>query len=544
MRISARLKSPLRVDGLAPPDILVRRFAILLYSVGIITSQVAAHVGALPVDNIRLFEFLGLVALGATTLTWQLTEKHFNTAILVMTSLTGTVLVACAVALSGGSDSPLWVYYLFPLIFNAFFFQNEITWVLLPIIILVSMLPALVEPNYDQLMIQLFIIAPMYVALTFCSQILVRGLRGASTLQVIAADTQARLNEVQRWNGQVETLHLVTQQISRLTSVDDIANAIIEHTRRVIPYDSARVYLRDGERLLPVAFHGSPEYAFQSLETLWLNMGEGLTGWAAKHATSLNIDDVRGDERTVLVPEDTVPVESMLLSPLIHEDMVIGVLVLVRVGRSQFSDQDSQLLDILAGQAASAVSKGWSLDEAHLQARTDGLTGLLNHRAVTEQLAAQLDLAETYQYPLSIAMLDADKFKRINDSHGHLAGNAVLQKMAALLETYCRSGDLAARYGGDEFMLILPHTGTDNAERITRRIIDQISAHKVFLSSDDPHGVSVCLSCGVATFPDDGSTPEELHRVADARLYATKSVSHQLVGTGGQLPHRSSLPDA
>lgn len=530
MPLARWLDFPVGRPNLAPTAIQIRSSAVFLYGVGITSSQVAAHTGVIQVGNIRLFELLGLFSIAAMTLTWRMSEERFSTRFLTASSITATILIAFGIALSGGGDSPLWLFYLFPVIFNAFLFRNRIVWTLLPAIVLVSVLPAWIDQHHERLMIQLLIVAPVYVAVTLCLQTLVKGLRQVSRLLVMSADTQARLEEAERWNEQLETVHTVAQEITRVTSVSDLADAIIEHTRSAIPYHSARVYIREGEKLLPIAFRGSDEYAFQSWDTLDLNVGEGLTGWVAQHTTSLHIDDVHNDPRTLLIPESQITEESMLLSPLIEADQTIGVVVLVRIGRFQFSQRELKLLDIIAGQASNALSKAWNLDVAHRQARTDGLTGLLNHRAMSEQLATHLDHARRQRHPVSIAMLDADDFKRINDSHGHLAGDRVLQKIAYMLMSYCRTSDLVVRYGGDEFLLILPETDALTAARVVRRIIDVISTQHVFLSREGRESVSIRLSSGMATSPLDGSTVQELLAAADSRLYVAKGFGKHGIG--------------
>jgi|GEM_PF-3913810 len=403
-RITRWMMSPATSD-LTPPDIMVRRLAVLLYAVGMISSQVAAHVGAFPVANLRLFELLGLVTFTATILTWYLTARQLSQAILILTSLTGILLIAAGIGLSGGSESPLWILYLFPVLFNAFFSQTKIVWAFLPIIAIASALPALIEGDDRQLMTQLILIAPIYVAVSLCSQTLVRGLQRASRLQVMATDSQARLEGAKQWSGQLQALHKVAQQITHLTSVNDIANAIIEHTRNAIPYDNARVYIRDEDTLLPIAFRGSREYAFKSAELLRLKVGDGLTGSAVQHATSLNVADAKQDPRAGSFPECAQLPESMLLSPLIDDGDVIGIVVLIKLGKGQFSSGDLQLLDILTDQATNAIAKTWKLEAAHQRARTDSLTGLLNHAAMYELMATQLDHATAQHIPLSIAVL-------------------------------------------------------------------------------------------------------------------------------------------
>lgn len=513
------------VEPLSSPDSRVRRSAILLYLIGIVSSQLAAHLGAFPVARLRLFEFVGLVALIGLG-SWMLTWERFAQRGLVVLSVGGTVLVGIAVGLSGGSTSPLWVLYFLPVIFNGLYFRRWIAWAALPCIIVLSALPALIEGDSRQLLVQLLLVAPISIVLTDVATTLVEGLQDAARVQLMAIKERSLHAEAKRWSDQLEAIYMVAQQLTRLTDVNAIAVTIIEQTRRVIPFDSGRVYVRERNELTPVAFQGTGDYAFETDELLKVQVGEGITGWVAQQAKPLIVDDAGADPRATMIPGTPAVEESMLLTPLVYEGEVFGVLVLVKLGRSQFSESDLRLLTILAGQAANALVNAYLLTATRQQANSDGLTGLLNHRAVFEQLTRQLEEHSVDGQPLSVVMIDADSFKSINDGYGHPLGDVVLQQVAAVLRSVCRPQDLAARYGGDEFLLVLPGMTAAEANRVAGHLVELAGRQVVLVNNGANHGIALRLSAGVATFPGDGKTAAELASVADERLYTAKAHVH------------------
>jgi diguanylate cyclase (GGDEF)-like protein len=160
--------------------------------------------------------------------------------------------------------------------------------------------------------------------------------------------------------------------------------------------------------------------------------------------------------------------------------------------------------------------------ELDLQARSDPLTGLFNRRGLSDHLDPALALAARGERPLSIVVLDADHFKRVNDRYGHVVGDDVLRHLALTLRQRLRASDVAARVGGEEFVVLLPDTDIAGAEPLAQQLIEHVAAH--------PHPVCgpLTLSAGVATFRagDDG---QSLFRRADRALYAAKSAGRNRV---------------
>lgn len=160
-------------------------------------------------------------------------------------------------------------------------------------------------------------------------------------------------------------------------------------------------------------------------------------------------------------------------------------------------------------------------------ARTDELTGLYNRRHIMEYFYDQVALAERYDIPLSLIVIDLDNFKLINDTYGHLAGDYVLIELAKILQKLLRKSDRAGRYGGDEFCVILPHTAMDKgkiaAERIRRRIDENV------ITGPDGELIHITCSIGVAQLPVNGRNPEELFACADLALYEAKNTERNTV---------------
>jgi diguanylate cyclase (GGDEF)-like protein len=152
----------------------------------------------------------------------------------------------------------------------------------------------------------------------------------------------------------------------------------------------------------------------------------------------------------------------------------------------------------------------------------DSLTGLYNHRYFQEQLVHEVERAQRYGHHLSVLMLDVDRFKQVNDTYGHLMGDTLLSYVARLVSAKVRSSDMAARYGGDEFAVILPETGQEKAIAVAEKLTRAVSAGRHWQGALlDNLGVGICF--GVASFPDDGRTADDLLVCADRRLYGAKS---------------------
>ncbi len=203
--------------------------------------------------------------------------------------------------------------------------------------------------------------------------------------------------------------------------------------------------------------------------------------------------------------------------PLIFHERLIGALQITAADQTRlWCENEILLLGTVANQAAVAVNHASLFAQIQQQALTDALTGCYNRRSFEMQFDRELSMAKRQHQPLSLIMLDLDRFKQLNDSAGHDAGDGALRKLADCFKQELRGVDSAARFGGDEFALILPQAYPEGAQIIAERLRAQIESIHI------PGFGKLSASMGIATFPSHGETRTELVVAADAALYSAK----------------------
>ncbi|MFH0803147.1 MAG: GGDEF domain-containing protein [bacterium] len=170
---------------------------------------------------------------------------------------------------------------------------------------------------------------------------------------------------------------------------------------------------------------------------------------------------------------------------------------------------------------------------------TDSLTGLYNRRYFFQRLLEEIKRAERYHHPMSLIMADIDHFKKINDSHGHPCGDTILREFSELFKNSGRAVDVAARYGGEEFALILPETSSDDAKALAERLCLRIAEHP-FPGPGGEFELMLTASLGLASYPTEAATPEELIEKADSALYRAKQQGRNRVCLSGEKTHSAT----
>jgi diguanylate cyclase (GGDEF)-like protein/putative nucleotidyltransferase with HDIG domain len=319
------------------------------------------------------------------------------------------------------------------------------------------------------------------------------------------------------WTQHLDAIQQLGARLATTVSVPQVCETIGRAITTLLPYDQCRIYLleEDGRTLRPAYFSDTKrsEYEGVTAETLAIQVGEGITGWVAETKQGALVGDTERHPKAVHIPGTTDSNESMLAVPVIFEDRLIGVIVNVKVGINQYSGDHLRLLTILANQAAVSIFNARLIERLAATARTDPLTGLANRRAFEQALEQRLagDSEETF----AVLMLDVDGLKQVNDARGHAAGDAVLTRVASVLSTDLRQADLATRWGGDEFVLLMPGMDQVGALSLARRIGGTL------LNPDDPTG-AISVSIGTAAFPADGTTAVSLLAAADRSMYVDK----------------------
>jgi diguanylate cyclase (GGDEF)-like protein len=242
--------------------------------------------------------------------------------------------------------------------------------------------------------------------------------------------------------------------------------------------------------------------------------GEGL-GWACvESGKPLIVPDMLADPRSYR-PQPTI--RSGMWAPLLVHGRIIGLVSAFRGAPNAFTPTDLDLLTVVARYLAGAVEVARLYDQLKELAAIDSVTGLANRRFFLDRLHSEIARSRRAGHPLSIALIDLDGFKAVNDAYGHIIGDDVLRQVAQALRGAARESDLVARFGGDEFVLLFPESTQVGLQRVLRDWrIPEIPV------LNGGNRTSINFSWGAATWPDDGPDPAALLQAADARLYAMK----------------------
>jgi len=216
--------------------------------------------------------------------------------------------------------------------------------------------------------------------------------------------------------------------------------------------------------------------------------------------------------------------ESIVAVPLIFRDKTVGVIELINCQNPELITGASlKFLTLLADFAAIAISNAKNYQQIHELTITDELTGLFNSRHLHQILDFEITRCVNEKKPITLVFLDIDHFKKVNDSHGHLAGSTAISEFGHIIKKTLRSGDFGARYGGDEFVVILPETPKDEAFKFTQDLRNRINKN-IFLTDMDLQ-INLTASFGLATFPDDADSKDAIIKVADDLMYEVKKAS-------------------
>jgi diguanylate cyclase (GGDEF)-like protein len=246
--------------------------------------------------------------------------------------------------------------------------------------------------------------------------------------------------------------------------------------------------------------------------------GEGIAGRVYMAAKPIVVNNIKEDD--IFIDSEKSYVRSIACIPMIVFNDVIGVINVTNKHHGQaFTEEDVEMLKAVADQAAVAINKAQLWD----MAVTDSLTGLFVRRYFLVKLQEELHRAERYNNILSVVIADLDRFKNINDTYGHDAGDRALKTIGKFLQKNIRDVDVVARHGGDEFVIMIPEAANDAALILAERLRKQMSVLEL---KDLP---PITISLGIATFPDDGSDIEDLIKKADAALYAAKRAGRNRV---------------
>lgn len=330
--------------------------------------------------------------------------------------------------------------------------------------------------------------------------------------QASVAIQNAQLHALERRRtAQLEAINLIARQATATTDIADLLSRVSGLILKNFPADHVAILMRDSTSLVLRHHAGTLTPHF--------NEGERIPqGNACMEALRLNapviVDEVANASQYVSGFSET---RSELILPLISFGKGIGVLTLESATPNAYQASDVKALESVADICAAAIQNAEYFEQIKQLAYRDGLTGVFNRRYFENRILEEMERARRYQSVLSVAMIDIDAFKRLNDEFGHLLGDEILKQVSKIFMQHTRQSDVVCRFGGDEFALILPQTSARSAANAAEKLRQTIS------SWDFP-GVPrpVTVSTGIAEFPAAGDSRDDLMKAADSALYDAK----------------------
>jgi len=260
-------------------------------------------------------------------------------------------------------------------------------------------------------------------------------------------------------------------------------------------------------------------------------LGSGILGRVARTGETALIQTTGQDHLQGVLPDS----RSVLCIPITYGESLLGVLNVESRREDAFSPQDKLIMNTMADLLATALHNAFVFQKLQQQSITDGLTGLKTRRFFWEALSSEWRRASRSGRPFSVVLIDLDKFKEVNDSLGHLEGDLVLARVGRLLEQKCRQSNVVARYGGDEFIVLMPETGVEQAQVLAERL-------RLWINTDamlSEHKITG--SFGVASFPVHGFSAEDIIRIADSGMYVSKRKGGDQVSTAEEFAEGESV---
>ena len=332
-----------------------------------------------------------------------------------------------------------------------------------------------------------------------------------------------------RQHQELTIFHDVAKALTSSLDLDSILQTIMEKMAEYFRPDTWSLLMVDEERE-ELYFAIAVGSASEALKNVRLKVGEGIAGWVAKHGEQLVVPDVMNDPRFAKRIDDVTKWEtrSIICVPLRSKHRVLGVIQLVNVTPEHFNDQEVFFLQSLCDYAAIAIENARSVEKIQELTITDDCTGLYNARHLYKTLETEVYRSSRFGYEFSVVFIDLDHFKQVNDTHGHLVGSKLLAEIGYLVKAQLRLIDFAFRYGGDEFVVLLPQTGKDQALNVAKRLRDTLRTS--IFCKEEGLNLNVRASMGMATYPHDAKTPHDIIRQADEMMYLVKNTTRDNIG--------------
>jgi diguanylate cyclase (GGDEF)-like protein/putative nucleotidyltransferase with HDIG domain len=334
-----------------------------------------------------------------------------------------------------------------------------------------------------------------------------------------ASSSQNYVEQIKLANREVFSLYEMAREFSSSESLHETLDMFARKIAEFVPFNTSVIYLLDHAKRNAVAAYVAGDHA-GLLESRRLKAGQGATGFALK--TRQTVHNVDPDlDFSHSQAELSGHYSTMASVPLLDNDELIGAITIYARDLDKYGEEHIRLLETVSRIAADAIGKSLKHDEARTHALTDPMTGLPNARNLQMQFEKEVARAKRGDNGFQLLMLDLDGFKAVNDSFGHKAGDEMLKGIGKVIADQLRDYDFLARYGGDEFVALIPDTSPEDVLDLCNRIENAVT--EFALPVGDGQTASVGVSLGAAGYPKNGETFDQMVVAADRIMYERKT---------------------
>ncbi len=318
--------------------------------------------------------------------------------------------------------------------------------------------------------------------------------------------------------------HDAARALTSSLDLPTVLHSILEQMDRYFQPESWSLLMVD-ERTRELSYTLARGISADELASIRIPLGAGISGWVALHGEPLIVADDGGPAPLTARDQE----HSAICLPLRSRDRTLGVLQVTHLNPQSLSDEAITFLYILCDYAAIAIENARAVERIQELTITDDVTGLYNARHLKAVLPVEIERAKRFDAPLSLIFLDLDYFKQVNDAHGHQIGSRVLAEAADLIRNTMRNVDICFRYGGDEFVVVLPQTSLHSGTKAANRLLVALRSRR-FLSAAQ---LRLTASLGLANYPDDAKDATRMLEAADRRMYLVKNSTRDGIAAQG-----------
>lgn len=330
--------------------------------------------------------------------------------------------------------------------------------------------------------------------------------------------TQNYVEQIKLANREVFSLYELAREFSSSVDLDETMEMFTRKIREFVPFETCAVYLLDHSKRSATAAHVAGDNA-DLLRLRQIRVGQGATGFALRERKVVH--NVEPDLDFQYSQNEMTQIYLTMASvPLVADDELIGAVTIYSQELEAYGEENIRLLETISRIAADAIGKSLKHDEATTNAMTDPMTNLPNARSLQRQFDREVARAGRAGSRFQVLMLDLDGFKAVNDTYGHKAGDEMLRAISGVMSEQLREYDFLARYGGDEFIAIVPETDAGDVEDLCRRLEKAVADFR--LPVGEGKTASVGVSLGSASYPDMGDTFDQVIVAADKVMYERK----------------------